>query len=138
MKRLLAVGAVVAAMLGATLSSPALASASAGHAARAAVHVAGPAAPHVKLTCPSSTVCLYNSSGFNTEGLGCTATTWVKSQLVEPIVYLVDACSVRVWIHQNQNGSGWSHCFSPQSATGIATDDQDPGNLQVTTNKSAC
>jgi hypothetical protein len=45
----------------------------------------------------------------------------------------------RVWMHQNGNGSGWADCFTSGNVYYVAgTRDQNPGNVQVSTNTSAC
>jgi hypothetical protein len=45
----------------------------------------------------------------------------------------------RVWFHQNSNGSGWADCFSGQYTSRPLTGrDKNPGNVQVTSNTSAC
>jgi len=47
----------------------------------------------------------------------------------------------RVWFHENADGTGWADCFFT-GGTGVSVNlkgrDQNPGNIQVTTNHSAC
>jgi len=47
----------------------------------------------------------------------------------------------RVWFHQDANGDGWADCFF-SGGRGISWPlsgrDQNPGNIQVTTNHSPC
>jgi hypothetical protein len=47
-----------------------------------------------------------------------------------------DECSVRVWLHQNSNGSGYGFCISPGADVSV------PGRtyhqLQITVNTAAC
>ncbi len=63
----------------------------------------------------------------NTTGLG-------------PYQDLSDNSSHRVWLHQNANGTGWADCF--HTTTGedfpLSGRDQNPGNIQVVSNTSAC
>ena len=56
---------------------------------------------------------------------------------ITPIIAGVhDECSVRVWLHQNSNGSGYGFCVSPGANVSV------PGRayhqLQITVNTAAC
>lgn len=56
-----------------------------------------------------------------------------------PIYYLTNGSGYRVWLHEYKNGSGWADCFSNNNAyETYGTRDETPGNLQVTSNSSAC
>jgi hypothetical protein len=45
----------------------------------------------------------------------------------------------RVWLHQNANGSGWADCFWADNADVPLTGrDQNPGNVQVSSNTASC
>lgn len=46
--------------------------------------------------------------------------------------------SNRVWFHQNEDGSGWSQCYSGRSFYLIAPDRQDPGNIFTSDNTAPC
>jgi hypothetical protein len=71
----------------------------------------------------------------------CQQTT--MTGLPQPVLYFIDYCSTRVWFHQYANGSGWSHCFSPDfsdyfGVVTIAPAIRYPGNIQITSNPSFC
>jgi len=45
----------------------------------------------------------------------------------------------RVWLHQDLNGGGWADCFSNNNAyLTSGTRDDNPGNLYISANTSAC
>ena len=45
-------------------------------------------------------------------------------------------CAVRIWLHQNRNGTGYNLCISP--GTGTGTLKRIYLDAQVTTNKARC
>jgi hypothetical protein len=135
MKRLLAVAALILGTAGGLIAASAPANALATHAATGATHTVVMA--HWP-SCPSATVCTYNLSANNTAGFGCSARTWTRPYLTEPMGYITNNCSVRVWLHQYQDGSGWATCIAPYEAAGLPSGYRYPGNLQVSTNHSTC
>jgi hypothetical protein len=48
--------------------------------------------------------------------------------------------SNRIWLHQNPDGiGGWAACFrAPNTQFGIIPMDQNPGNVQISSNTAAC
>jgi len=44
----------------------------------------------------------------------------------------------RVWLHQNEDGSGWSLCLTGGYQWTVTGDYQDPGNILVSGNTAAC
>jgi hypothetical protein len=54
-------------------------------------------------------------------------------------VYLTNGTRYRVWLHQTASGGGWADCYTDNMAyLLVGTRDATPGNLQITTNSSAC
>jgi hypothetical protein len=47
-----------------------------------------------------------------------------------------DECSVRVWLHQNSNGSGYGFCISPGANVSVPA--KTYHQLQITVNTAAC
>ena len=47
-----------------------------------------------------------------------------------------DECSVRVWLHQNSNGSGYGFCISPGANVSVPA--RTYHQLQITVNTAAC
>jgi len=48
------------------------------------------------------------------------------------------AFSNRVWLHQNENGSGWADCFTGGGDYLVFGRDQTPGNIFVSANTAPC
>lgn len=45
----------------------------------------------------------------------------------------------RVWLHQHADGSGWGDCFWADNVdTPLSGRDQNPGNVQVSSNTASC
>jgi hypothetical protein len=45
----------------------------------------------------------------------------------------------RIWLHQNPDNSGWADCFEGKCAEiGLEHRDQNPGNIQVSSNTAPC
>jgi len=44
----------------------------------------------------------------------------------------------RIWLHQNPDGSGWADCFRGRLSWPLRGRDQNPGNLQISSNTKAC
>ena len=54
-----------------------------------------------------------------------------------PIDLVQNKCPTRVWLHENENGSGLTYCVSPYT-TGYFDDRWQAGNLQVSENTAPC
>jgi hypothetical protein len=53
--------------------------------------------------------------------------------------FLFNSTGYRVWLHQDLNGGGWADCFSNNNAyLTSGTRDDNPGNLYISANTSAC
>lgn len=66
-------------------------------------------------------------------------TTYLNSSYVLPVIILTNGSQNQVWMHQNPNGSGWADCFTPNNSYDVSsTRDDNPGNIQVTTNPANC
>jgi hypothetical protein len=56
-----------------------------------------------------------------------------------PVTHLdASVFSNRVWFHQNEDGSGWSKCYSGGSIENIPVAFQDPGNILLSANTAPC
>ena len=56
-----------------------------------------------------------------------------------PVIELdLRAFSNRVWLHQNENGSGWADCFTGGFDYAVFGRDQTPGNIFVSANTAPC
>jgi hypothetical protein len=55
-----------------------------------------------------------------------------------PVTYIWVYAANRVWFHQNEDGSGWSYCFSGGYEGSVPAAYQDPGNIFISTNTAAC
>lgn len=44
----------------------------------------------------------------------------------------------RVWLHQNEDGTGWSKCLTGGFIYDLSGEFQDPGNIQVSANIAPC
>jgi len=56
-----------------------------------------------------------------------------------PVIELdLRAFSNRVWLHQNENGSGWADCFTGGGDYLVFGRDQTPGNIFVSANTAPC
>lgn len=86
-------------------------------------------------------VCTADAAGNFNNVYQCTAAQQNSPQL--PTASMVNGCNVRIWLHQLPypdyvNDGGWVYCVSPMSAGAIPSADDNPQNIQVTTNSSAC
>ena len=52
--------------------------------------------------------------------------------------YTRHTCSVRIWLHQNANLSGWGFCINPNHGENIPVNRADPKNVQITSNHANC
>lgn len=64
--------------------------------------------------------------------------TGTYTQYISSLGWLVNNTGFRVWFHQNTNGSGWADCFDHGNAFELTGRDQNPGNIQITTNSTEC
>jgi hypothetical protein len=56
-----------------------------------------------------------------------------------PFVEMSSSVRNRVWFHQNSDGTGWADCKQAHDASiPINGRDQDPGNIQMSSNTSPC
>jgi hypothetical protein len=55
---------------------------------------------------------------------------------IPSVLGVINECSVRVWLHQNSNGSGYGFCISPHANVGVPA--RVYRQLQVTVNTAAC
>lgn len=60
----------------------------------------------------------------------------------DPISYVYNACSTRVWFHQSYNSpghwSGWSYCISPYTGSNVPTKYQETADAYVSSNTAGC
>lgn len=81
-------------------------------------------------------VCLYGPPPDYTYfgDLPCTVQTWQYGGLLGMVV---NFCETRVWLHQNNDGKGWTLCIDPDEQ--LSTNYNDAiANVQITSNTSNC
>jgi hypothetical protein len=91
---------------------------------------------------PGGNVCsVYGAMAFTTGGPSTcyySAITYI-SLTGTPFFYLMNASGYRVWLHEDPNNNGWADCFTNNNAYELyGTQDEFPGNLQVTSNSDDC
>ncbi len=68
----------------------------------------------------------------------CAVTT-INTTGLGPFTLLEKTTHNRVWLHQNANGSGWADCFWADNVDHpLKGRDQNPGNVQVSSNTASC
>lgn len=134
-KLLISVSLVILACGASSFAVPGIASAAPVHVAASVTHSAqNPASQGSAAVTPDAenffVVSLKDGGG--TSGYPCSGTWQV---LLNSAWVGTSECSVRVWLHQNVNGTGYTECFSPHQTKAI---NRTYRNLQVTHNHSAC
>jgi hypothetical protein len=67
----------------------------------------------------------------------CAVTT-VSTAGLGPYTDITSTVSNRIWLHQNANNSGWANCFRGPAEWLLSGENQNPGNIQVSSNTAAC
>jgi hypothetical protein len=140
---LLAISALAVALgFGALAAAPAQAqtntrlTAAIGHTAAAAP---GTAAATAHVTFNVNIVCDYIDTRGTDIGLCSTGTYYDGGNPYRwPVTYVWNYASNRVWFHQNQDGSGWSKCFTGGYIGSVPAAYQHPGNIFISTNTAPC
>lgn len=105
----------------------------------AAPAFAGTASTQAPLNSCGSEVCLYNNySGRISETLSCVPA--INLSYVIPVDAIKNNCQTRVWLHKDPNSTGSNYCVNPNGGSATFRNDweQYPGNIQVSSNPSAC
>jgi hypothetical protein len=85
-----------------------------------------------------------------TSALSCNPATYHRSAYRLPVLFIVNGCSTRLWLHQHTNGSGLTYCMSGDVANADllgagfmlqndpGTWEASPGDMQVSRNPNLC
>lgn len=55
-----------------------------------------------------------------------------------PLSAIINHSQDRLWLHQNADGTGWSHCVSGQTSVTLPEVYENPGNIFISANTAAC
>lgn len=87
-----------------------------------------------------SRLCTADSEGNLTNSVACVPGQYSPNL---PTAQVINRCNGRVWLHElpypdYTTNTGWAYCVSPGAAVDIPAANQQPQNMQITTNTSAC
>jgi len=78
---------------------------------------------------------VFNNPSFTEQPVACVFGTTGSVQHPTEIIRVINNCSVRMWLHQNADGSGAARCISPRSSRAI---NGTYRQWQVTSNAAGC
>jgi hypothetical protein len=85
---------------------------------------------------PSNAIVVVQGTRFN---IYFCADVTVNTTGLGPFQILSAKVHNRIWFHQNANNTGWADCHQAYMVDQLITGrDQNPGNIQVSSNTAAC